>query len=566
MNTAFLDFNDSTLKSGLADVNPRLAHDLKHVTETFVTLANTAATEESYEVDDESGEATQDPEAVSQHPISLDRNQQETQQTTSSQFPIPQYTDVGWGYSATLTCIPTTGVTSPSHYDGPSLNSIPSTSRPPHEVTESSGLVRSATARGTLPFGLVDMVPKQTRDLSNPHRFSAQIVTPGVTPPTTRLSTPPLFPSLSSLSTRSLDPTWTYSHEETDFARRLNRAALEGGFHVLSSGNINPRLLSHVFKLSLAYMNVDELRDRFRMLLRHGTDESLDCWGAPLHHFGGAGTHFPRKNADGSIIPMPSSWNVKRIGPLPSEHMPAEDVSNAKGSQDLHIDITGYEGEWFDPYDVQGYLEQEKGCHINPRDSFAEVEVEVDEATNMTELGSFVHMNSANWDVLSGLLTDTTSDQSTPVPNLAPVFPPGETFGLNNMDITNFSGLDHFNENQASDMFNPQLDPQTSSGFENTANAAMPDFNTSSFGYIPNPGLDMLGTNAELPGVKQKRKQTAWVDVSKLIDGKFAVCVLLPRTDVASELLQRSICLGRAPGFRRKDVDIAFQASLISAF
>jgi hypothetical protein len=32
------------------------------------------------------------------------------------------------------------------------------------------------------------------------------------------------------------------------------------------------------------------------------------------------------------------------------------------------------------------------------------------------------------------------------------------------------------------------------------------------------------------------------------------------------ELLLRCICLGRTPGFRRADVDIAFRKSLITAF
>jgi len=34
----------------------------------------------------------------------------------------------------------------------------------------------------------------------------------------------------------------------------------------------------------------------------------------------------------------------------------------------------------------------------------------------------------------------------------------------------------------------------------------------------------------------------------------------------ALELIRHAVCLGRSPGFRKKDVDMAFEASLITAF
>lgn len=33
-----------------------------------------------------------------------------------------------------------------------------------------------------------------------------------------------------------------------------------------------------------------------------------------------------------------------------------------------------------------------------------------------------------------------------------------------------------------------------------------------------------------------------------------------------AELIKRAVCLGRAPGFRRKDVDFAFNAAMIRAY
>lgn len=36
--------------------------------------------------------------------------------------------------------------------------------------------------------------------------------------------------------------------------------------------------------------------------------------------------------------------------------------------------------------------------------------------------------------------------------------------------------------------------------------------------------------------------------------------------NVCIEMIKHGICLGRAPGFRRKDVDMAFNVALIKAF
>ena len=52
------------------------------------------------------------------------------------------------------------------------------------------------------------------------------------------------------------------------------------------------------------------------------------------------------------------------------------------GSPPIEAVIEGFEGEWFDPYDIEGYL-AEKGMHVDPTASFAEVEV----AATMRVLG-----------------------------------------------------------------------------------------------------------------------------------------------------------------------------------
>lgn len=68
MNKTFLRFNDSMLKSGLLQLNPSLASELKHATETFTSLAKTASDLEAG--DDESGEGVElaGPPRIAQRP------------------------------------------------------------------------------------------------------------------------------------------------------------------------------------------------------------------------------------------------------------------------------------------------------------------------------------------------------------------------------------------------------------------------------------------------------------------------------------------------------------------
>lgn len=228
-----------------------------------------------------------------------------------------------------------------------------------------------------LPFGLVD-IPNQHGSYSpNPQIFSVNIPTPDVTPPVTRLPTPPL--QLPSLTNKTVTPAFTYSYDETTFARRLTRAALEAGFQILSAANVRPSALNYVFMLSLPYLSLEQLRTRFKIMLSRSVDEDLDFWEAPFIHLGGAGTHYPRKDANGTVVPKKNNWTVRQIGPLEKRMVRVENVMD--GSSDyLHdMDLSRFEGEWFDSHDVQGYLEERWACRFNPRSSFAECLVDEDE-------------------------------------------------------------------------------------------------------------------------------------------------------------------------------------------
>ncbi|KAF2268240.1 hypothetical protein CC78DRAFT_18201 [Lojkania enalia] len=556
MNKSFLRFNESAIQSGLLQLNPSLAYELKSVTEKFVTLAKTAATEVSPDGDDETTDVGLDPATELHKATALSISPIEANQARTEGLPTSDHMDVGWGYSATFEessrASKTTSfqnrILGRNSFFQPATNSAFESAKEsnlttarlrPITVGQVLDQSRSRTDASDndlhLPFGLVDLMDDHQSYSPDRQIFSVGIPTPDVTPPNTRLSTPPLLPELS---TKSLAPIWTYSHDETSFARRLTRASLETGFHLLSSANLRRAALNHVFKLSLPYMSLDALRERFKQLLSRGTDEDLDCLTTPFIHLGGAGTHYPRKDVQGNVIPIPNAWAIRSIGPPILKLMRAENVEDPSKSHDLNIDLTGFEGEWFDPYDVQGYLEQEKGCYINPRDSFAEVMIEVDDdkatSTGMDDVVygkninlnlDFSHDRTTTQSISPGLsnapsTTNSLSSESSPPTSTGsdPLLGNSDApFGLD-LSVASITSFGKFSD---ADLFDQPLGLDLAPGFITGFNSSAADFNANAFGDMSSLGLDLTETDMEpIPIVKQKRKQAALIDVSKLVDGK----------------------------------------------
>ncbi|KAF2793550.1 hypothetical protein K505DRAFT_276815 [Melanomma pulvis-pyrius CBS 109.77] len=585
MNTCFLRFNESAFKSGLLQLNPVLGRELKRATESFVTLVKSAS-DQSMEVVDDADEDVLDPAAE------LHDAAQSARAEHRQPLPVPQHTSIGWGYTATLEESPRNTASSRNEplqhstffhapYDASNqLGLVRSKSRSMFLSSTTVGQImdqsRSPTENTSrhqpLPFGLVDYSLGEQQRFSppldnNPQIFSVNIPSPRVS----NLPSPPLLPNLSI---KSLNPPWTYSYDETTFARRLTRASLETGFHLLSGANLRPAARNHVFKLSLPYMPIEKIRERFKLLLSRGTDEELDCWDAPFIHLGGAGTHYPRKDARGNVIPIPNSWTVRSIGPPCTKLVRLESITDSSKDHNLNIDLTGFEGEWFDAYDVQGYLEEVKGCHIDPKDSFTEVYVEVDEELEQEpeSSGSLSFSKKVNLD-FSGIPSastypsnspslsygsgsePSTSSRGTPTNStggMEPMLgqsdsPFGLDMGAGGFDFAKFNvnGIDH------SSLYDQPLGLDLAPGFDANLNTTMAGFSPTTFDNMSNLGLDLMGGGAaQLPVVKPKQRKAVWFDVTKFID----------------EIITHGVCLGRAPGFRRKDVDVAFKAALIDRF
>lgn len=164
----------------------------------------------------------------------------------------------------------------------------------------------------------------------------------------------------------------TYSFQESTFGRRIFRAASEAAYRLLLDPRRRPAEYERIFRLSLMGRDRNKLIASLKAVLDKGPHEELDNWRAPLIHVGGAGTHYARRDPFGNLQPRKTSHNLGLIGPQALALL--ENAAHDKLSVDMTVEVAGFEGEWFDPYDVQGYLE-DKGIFIDPSESFAEAEI-----------------------------------------------------------------------------------------------------------------------------------------------------------------------------------------------
>ncbi|KAH5115094.1 hypothetical protein HBH71_139370 [Parastagonospora nodorum] len=541
MSKTFLRLKDATLKAGLLQLSSSLTSEFKDATEAFTNLAQTASEIEAGE--DEIGDGAEQAEPT--------RIAQRAQADISRPAEVR---DIGWGYSTTpdKSTQHTQTQTPPENYFQNVGGTLPQTQtsslvpRRQFTVGEIWDQSRNSTlhyqpttitsqSTNELPFGMVNMIHDEDSYSPDPQIYPIRIPTPDVTPPMTRFSTPLI--QMPSLSKKTIASIFTYSHDETTLARRLTRATLEKGFHVLSNSSVPPHALEHIFKLSLSYLSLEQLHARFKAMLARSVNDDLDFWETPFIHLGGAGTHYPRKDANGNVMPLKNTWSIRQIGPLEKRMVRMESVSDGTLKFLPDMDLTAYEGEWFDAHDVQRYLEDKWACRMDPKSSFAQCLIddddgeqggEVDRRSSQSNTTPSLTHSESNGSVVGDTMTPPSTTHEYPNPNAS--------FGLD-MSFAQPS----YQSNTAGLAFNQNLGLNLSPGYDYQFTDA------SSFGVNMNLGLDMMSEVEVVP--RQKRKKVAWVEITKLID----------------ELIHNSVCLGRAPGFRRKAVDMAMRKALVPA-
>ncbi|EMD86891.1 hypothetical protein COCC4DRAFT_73197 [Bipolaris maydis ATCC 48331] len=524
MNNNFHRLTESTLRSGLLQLNPDLAQEFKLVKETFSSLARTAS-ESQRQVDEDveqgaegaSSRKPPEPEPEPEHvgwgyfAVSQPHNKDQAAQN----LPVPN------GYSSQFSA--TGGDQSAPSIISHSQYAYGEQSGQTHHVSQPvfESLPAGIAPQQELPFGLIPVpdqqqTPYETSNFHTNPANPANVPAPGLAPATASLPTTSL--STSDLSMKTLSPVWSYNHNESTVGRRLARSTVESGFAVLTHLNYSPAIINHIFRLNFPHYNVEQIKQRFQQVMSRTVVEDLDWFEAPFAPLGGAGTHYPRRDAAGNVVPR-NFWGQEWIGPREKS---LEGWGNVEGRAAQYlstVDLSGFEGEWFDAHDVQGYLEEHYACKFNPSSSFAECLIDIEDKGPTNSYANVPQQAQTNRGATAnnGFGMDT-SFGGTPAPEYA-----GDFTQLVNHDIS-------FDQTLGLD-----LAPGFDYGFTNN----------TSFGT--GPGIRAMGDDLEGLQVVKQRKRCAWIDVSRLI----------------FEIVQSAVCLGRTPGFRRKDVDRAVHEALI---
>jgi hypothetical protein len=511
MENIFLAYNERAMTSGIMHKNPDLARDLKAATEAFITLAKNNHSDDDGE--QWSGEELEDvprkPQGTYAHDMATLLGFNANQKVTSSspepglELQGPEDSVMGYNFQ--------------DIYNNPRDKKIARTSSPMYAATQGSQLSMMSTTAELIPGFFAATAGLNANPLSvtsGPDALggmSRQVI------PTTPGDRADL------LKIKSLAAPYTYSFEESTFARRLQRASIERGFHLITNAETRPSVFLRVFRLSLLYHTREALGMKFQKALSRSTEEPLETFQTPFIHLGGAGMHYNTGRIRNGYIVKP--------GPL-QQRATLESTESPGAVMDIEFDLSDYEGEWFDSNDVEGYL-NEKGLFIDPQSSFAEGQISV---PNGSTLGSFFNSDSPPANIF-----DSPSSRPNDI-DLHSLTAAGSTASPSTPVMSE----------SAMDLGTQGLFPELGAASPNTLwnNAAAdwlmgsgnktPDFLESGWSsYNKFSSWDMLDAVGMVDGyapsnimpAQQTSKKQVTVDVSRFIDGECYMSVYESRTE-----------------------------------
>lgn len=490
MNKAFLSFNDRAIASGIDSWEPQLAQDLKSTMKSFIEYARCV----EQESDDEDTEPATNLSArifedANTHPVMPHES------TLDSDAPAANQ-----GLSA----------------EGARVEAL-------FGYDPASPMTDNPNVPGS-QMGAEQNVGAGTPDISNwldpevLRQYQVEV-------PNQDIGLDLLPPAFQ----KPPPPPLSYSYQETSFARRLLRTALEGAYRLLTNPNTRTEDLFYFCKHTFTWTNRKLCLQWLENALTRTARESLEYWGAPQLHIGGAGLHYPRTGFDTGCSPPPGWEANSPMGPL--RYMEPENPLDGSLQPD-------WDGEWFDSNDVEQYL-QTKGLFLDGHSSYVELNADM----------AVEHPSEANVPAL-GSPTESSRDSNgySPSPPTqdsilldGPVLEDNASFW--NDDISAMPGFD---KDDGRSLWDTSILPSTKE--------------------LGNLGLfEPFTPPLRRPLDNTKRKK--YIDVEKfIISVSLASCLLGAELIWSIAMLQSAVCLGRTPGFRRSAVDSALKAAIHVCF
>ncbi|TGJ88462.1 hypothetical protein E0Z10_g336 [Xylaria hypoxylon] len=328
---------------------------------------------------------------------------------------------------------------------------------------------------------------------------------------------------------------------ERTFGRRLHRRTTERAAQLLAMKDPPYDAMHRVFGFVRNYAPLENIRERVASVLSRGPDEDMNAYAQPFHNIGGSGTHFA---SDEKSILFPGG------APFPNSGFgmgPFNEKTTAVRDELLdalqHTKFPGWQGEWFDSYEVEQYLSQKSINLPQGGDGYVEIppgefyDNPLDDqavATKTSLHGSVSTKISPDFNVSAGggegLLMHSTE----------------QGIGGNTQYSSPVSSIDSMLSIPATvDMWSSEsMGPdfmamsQTMSGnmssllaYHNTTSLGFPD--SSAFVYS-SPTMNLTGG--------QTRNKRVWFSVDKFIESLGAT----------------STCAGRGPAFRKEHIVTAF--------
>ncbi|OBT80084.1 hypothetical protein VF21_01133 [Pseudogymnoascus sp. 05NY08] len=517
MNSAFLGLYDFASSQGLLQREPDFARQLQATTQRVLELSKAAAADQSSHDDDSSHADEKSPD--NQVAAVKSNSKRPKSQTLSPPEKVrPILGRSAWGND------------SPSHGEEYSFqqtfNQMPIPNQLPVEGQMNS---LPNLDDGNFVCELTEADINQLRDEAagiNPYQFNLGIGNDQV------LTSPTSFASL-----------------ETSFARRLHRTSNERGFRLLTNPHSNPLILKRVFGFSLLFRTREQLLAGLVEKLERGSSKGLlNVWSAPFVHVGGSGTYYPLPEEDISSNMMPKVRTGRSMGPL---------TTNAMSAREKHMidnftcSAEGFEGKYFDANDVESYL-RGKGIDITPHTEYVTVNLDMVSLEGMPAAPVPTNFSTDSSNSISprtplspGAMGTSNGDQ----------VPQTQTFEevMEEIQMTIDFTSGSMYQNAASNWANASPPILENTNDDSNNNKQPPSLNAFDLrGPIFDAGPGKLGSN------DYDNAPSSTLNSPRLVTLSVATLV--------RHISREGVCLGRAPGFRPRDVDRALRRTIGEAF
>ncbi|KAG6036124.1 hypothetical protein E4U41_005768 [Claviceps citrina] len=350
----------------------------------------------------------------------------------------------------------------------------------------------------------------------------------------------------------------SFAAYEQTFGRRLQRNTTESALRLIMSSNPPPDRFAAVFGFCLFFETREDIIRRLQAALNSSQYEDLCHWRFPFTNLGGAGTFFPDQSpmrspdsASFSSMPIgnqgtqsygkPREMTGMSMGPWgPAVQATRDERIDYGADRRMQMMLAGFEGDFFDPDEVETHLRQ-LGIFISQRADFVHTEIDIhilEEHEDVPEFNSTAaqplqsfcgsadsaHQSTAVW--TTSRHSDSSASGAVELPCPA-----------NNPPMAKYPPMA-----QGQHAFSG---PGPGPG---PAPAPVPGSSGNGFGttappsYVVTPPAD----NRVWPQpVNWPNKVKITLDVDVLI----------------RELTRKSVCLGRSPGVRRKDISAAIKVA-----